>query len=87
MDTETRNKVKETLLLMTAEEKMTLFVQIYSDERFDKKGMREAAGIEDEYQKQWKEERDSYLLDRYETLPTQVLMDEYMRMMKEDTES
>lgn len=80
-------KVKDIISVMSPEERLELFMEIYGAGTMDPEEMRSAAGLdESEYGKQMAEARAEMMDYYFDELPIQVLVDEYNRMRIEDKE-
>lgn len=81
-------EIKETLGLMTQEERIALFMDIYNSELIDQAELRKLAGLDEEYyQEKMKAASEYFEETRFWDLDTDILMQEYNRMLKEERES
>lgn len=80
-------KVKDIISVMSPEERLELFMEIYGAGTMDPEEMRSTAGLdESEYGKQMAEARAEMMDYYFDELPIGVLVDEYNRMRIEDKE-
>lgn len=80
-----RQQIRDEITIMSLEERIELFMELYRAGALDRKEMRSIAGLDEKaYEEQMAEVRGEIMDEYFEELPTDVLADEYNRMLKED---
>lgn len=80
-----RQQIRDEITIMSLEERIELFMELYRAGALDRKEMRNIAGLDEKaYEEQMAEARGEIMDEYFEELPTDVLADEYNRMLKED---
>ena len=78
-------QIRDEITVMSPEERTELFMELYRAEALDRKEMRSIAGLDEkEYEEQMAPARGGIMDERFEGLPTDVLVDDYNRMFRED---